>query len=159
MRRTSKAAASIFALFVSASAVFAANVYQDWEAHSEKDMCYTISFPNLANSSPNPEYKFMTVTNRPGKDTKNEIAIKSGLGDDANLEGSVSIDGNLPFKLLVYQGFGYVKSGDTESDMVKQMKAGKKLEVKWTTMDGNYTVDTYSLKGFTAAYNDASKCG
>ena len=47
---------------------------------------------------------------------------------------------------------------DTKADrsMIKAMKAGSRMVVKGRSQRGTQTTDTYSLSGFTAAFNAIS---
>jgi hypothetical protein len=135
-------------------------VNTDWEGHKTNNFCYAVSFPT-EDSAPSKYVKnsrYITVTNRPDEKIDSEIAFVSGFQKDMAVEGSVSIDGNLPFQLLYYNGVGFAKSGDSENMLISQMKAGRVLEVKWTDSNGEYFVDKYSLLGFTATENFISDC-
>lgn len=139
-----------------AAPAMAATINRDWEGHKTSDYCYAISFPK--EKAERATERYLTVTKRPGKNIKDEIALTSGFPEEANIEGSVRVDGNLPFKLLVYKGVGYMRSPEVEGMAVKQMKAGHTLEVKWTAETGEYFVDTYSLLGFTASHGYTQSC-
>lgn len=134
----------------------AAVINNSWEGHKVEDYCYAITFPTAERPSFGDRY--LTVTERPAQKIRNEIAIVSGYGRDASIEGSVSIDGGLPIKLLVYEGTGFLKSTDIEAEAVAQMKRGRSLEVKWTADNGSYVVDNYSLIGFTATSGYVKNC-
>ena len=134
-----------------------ASIVKNWEYHNTNDLCYGISFATNEDKNSNTK-RYLTITNRPSENRKNELAFVSGFPEDYQLDGSVTVDGNLPFKLLTYKGVGFVKSGDIESMLVAQMKAGVNLEIKWTNLDGEYIVDRYSLLGFTAAHKNISNC-
>lgn len=156
MRKIFLATAATMALCTQALAGDAV-INKDWEGHKTKEYCYAISFPTSEREAVKERY--LTVTNRPGEKIKDEIAMVSGFPDDANIEGSVKIDDNLPFKMLVYKGTGFLKSADVERMMVAQMKAGLAMEVKWTDAEGAYHVDKYSLFGFTASRSHIENCG
>lgn len=136
------------------------SVNSDWEGHKSGDICYAVSFPtpDSAASAHVTSSRYVTVTHRPKEGIKNETAFISGFPEDFSIEGSVSIDGNLPFQLLSYQGVGFVKSGDREATLASQMRAGRFMEVKWTTPSGEYFVDRYSLMGFTASHSFIDNC-
>ena len=133
-------------------------VNKAWEGHKYDDLCYAITFPEKTKDANAEGNRYVTITNRPSEDRRNELAFVSGFPEDYQIDGSVSVDANLPFKLLTYKGVGFVKSGDIETMLASQMRAGSKLEVKWTNLDGEYIVDRYSLMGFTATHKFISKC-
>ena len=150
-------------LTTAASGLHAQNVSvnADWEGHKADKICYAVSFPtpDSAASSHVVSSRYITVTHRPDEGIKNEIAFVSGFPEEFSIEGSVTIDNNLPYKLLSYKGVGFVQSGDKEATLSSQMRAGKVMEVKWTTPNGEYFVDRYSLIGFTSTHNFINNCG
>lgn len=139
------------------SGAFASEINRDWEAHRYDDHCYAISFPKQ--HAERASSRFLTVTDFPADDVDDEIAFQSGFPKESNIEASIRVDGNLPFKLLVYKGVGFMKTTEIEQMVIAQMKAGRNLEVKWTSPDGSYVVDNYSLFGFTASHAYADNCG
>ena len=47
----------------------------------------------------------------------------------------------------------WFKTDQYDKKAINRMKKGHKLVVKGTSQKGTYSVDTYSLSGFTKAYN------
>ncbi len=149
-------AASLILGLGCSSAVLAENsmMQQSWEGHKTEQHCFAISFP-VSNADTK---GYLTVTNRFTDRIQDEIGVVSGRADDEKLKGSVSVDGQQPIGLLIFEGTGYFKSISLEKEVVSQMRAGKELNVKWTLEDGSTVNDKYSLFGFTAANNFAKKC-
>ena len=162
MKKRAKLALLSLPLIALGTGAFAQNVIvnSDWEGHKTNDICYAVSFPtpDSAASTHVVSSRYVTVTHRPGEGIKNEIAFVSGFPQDFAIEGSVTIDNNLPFQLLSYQGVGFVQSGDREATLSSQMRAGRLMEIKWTAPNGEYFVDRYSLIGFTATHNFVNDC-
>ena len=82
------------------------------------------------------------------------VRIDAGYPYDSNKYVKVSIDGNN------YQFFGENDSAWSMKDdriIVDAMKAGKELTVIGYSKRGTETTDTYSLIGFTNAYNSLQK--
>ena len=156
MKKTIFTSMTALALTVGAPA-FAADavINKAWEGHKADDVCFAISFPE--EQRPGGE-RYVTVTNRVGDKVKDEIAVVSGFPQSENIEGTVKIDEELPFQLLVYKGTGFLKTTELEKKAIEQMKAGRALEVKWTKADGSYVVDEYSLYGMTASRSFANEC-
>ena len=63
------------------------------------------------------------------------------------------------FKFDVSENFAWLSSNIDEKKIIKLMKKKNKIKVTGISARGNKTYDTYSLLGFTAAYNSAkNKC-
>ena len=61
------------------------------------------------------------------------------------------------FKLEIKDNFAWLVSYDDEIRMIRAMKKSNKAKVIGISSRGNKTIDTYSLMGFTNAYNAARK--
>ncbi|EPX84076.1 hypothetical protein [Salipiger mucosus] len=132
-----------------------AEINEAWEGHKADDVCFAITFPEAERPGGD---RYVTVSNRFEEGVEDEIAVVSGFGEEANIEGTIRIDEELPFQLLVYKGTGFLKTEELEEKAVQQMKAGRELEVKWTKPDGTYVFDEYSLYGMTASRAFANEC-
>jgi hypothetical protein len=51
----------------------------------------------------------------------------------------------------------WAKDSKTDQEIISKMKAGNRLTSKGYSKLGTYSEDTYSLAGFTAAFNQMSK--
>ena len=62
--------------------------------------------------------------------------------------------------MFTVEGMAWAHDAKTDAVLVKTKRAGAKMVIKGTSWRGTLTTDTYSLKGFTAAYNASRKaCG
>ena len=87
-------------------------------------------------------------------DSTEYVRIDAGYPYDPNKYVKVSIDGNN------YQFFGENDSAWSMKDdrlIIDAMKAGKALTVIGYSQRGTETMDTYTLIGFTDAYNSMQK--
>jgi len=87
-------------------------------------------------------------------DSTEYVRIDAGYPYDSNKYVKVSIDGNN------YQFFGendYAWSMKDDRLSIDAMKAGKALTVIGYSQRGTETMDTYTLIGFTDAYNSMQK--
>jgi hypothetical protein len=87
-------------------------------------------------------------------DSTEYVRIDAGYPYDPNKYVKVSIDGNN------YQFFGENDSAWSMKDdrlIIDAMKAGKALTVVGYSQRGTETMDTYTLIGFTDAYNSMQK--
>ena len=84
--------------------------------------------------------------------------MKSVLLMDILLKKSdVNINvGNAQFKFET-KNFAWMTSLDDELKMIRAMKKANKAQVIGVSSRGNKTRDTYSMMGFTDAYNTARK--
>ena len=88
------------------------------------------------------------------EDSAEYVRIDAGYPYDPNKYVKVSIDGNN------YQFFGEKDSAWSMKDdrlIIDAMKAGKELTVVGYSQRGTETTDTYTLIGFTNAYNSMQK--
>ena len=88
------------------------------------------------------------------EDSAEYVRIDAGYPYDPNKYVKVSIDGNN------YQFFGENDSAWSMKDdrlIIDAMKAGKELKVVGYSQRGTETTDTYTLIGFTNAYNSMQK--
>ncbi len=130
--------------------------FGDWEAYKEseggKAVCYMGSQPKKAKG----KYKkrgetYILVTHRPAEKSLNVISIKAGYTYQSGSEVDVVI-GETTFKMFTDAGHAFAYDSKTDGAIVKAMIRGARMIIKGTSSRGTQTTDTYSLKGFTAAY-------
>lgn len=141
------------------------DTFDDWSAFAEKEngkpLCYMASLPKKSEG----DYAqrgdtYVMVTDRPAEKTVGEISVRAGYAYKEGSEVEVRIDSNQPFKLFTDQGFAWTRDAKTDQALISSMRAGSTMIVVGTSGRGTLTTDTYSLKGFTAAYEAISKaCG
>lgn len=135
--------------------------YKMWESQYVEDkngkVCFAVSMPTRmspANLSRAESRIFITF--RPSDGISNEISITNGypFRKKSNVNTSV---GNALFKFETKGKFAWMTTLDSELKMIRAMKKANRAIVTGTSARGNKTKDTYSLMGFTAAYNAAKK--
>ena len=140
----SGAAAALIALISQAAIAQNApqliDVYGKWEAYSYsekgKKVCYIGSQPTSAKGDYTQRGKiYVMVTHRPALKLFNEVS----------------------FKLFTYEDSAWAVNGEEDRKLVSAMKSGSTMVVVGNSSRGTKTTDTYSLSGFTAAYNAISK--
>ncbi|MDD9876964.1 MAG: invasion associated locus B family protein [Magnetovibrio sp.] len=133
----------------------------DWEAFSDtekgKPVCYMGSEPTKARG----KYKargrtFLLITHRPAEKSTNVISFRAGYTFKKGSQVQLTI-GKTTFKLFTDGGWAFTPDRDADNDLVKAMIRGATMTVKGTSSRGTLTTDTYSLKGFTAAYRAIGK--
>ena len=135
--------------------------FGDWETYREseggKAVCYMGSQPKKAKG----KYKkrgdtYILVTHRPAEKSLNVISIKAGYTYQSGSEVDVVI-GETTFKMFTDAGHAFAYDSKTDGAIVKAMIRGARMIIKGTSSRGTQTTDTYSLKGFTAAYKAINK--
>ena len=138
-------------------------VFNDWSAFTEieggRKTCYIGSVPKKsAGNYTQRDPTFVIVTHRPAEGTRDEVSVRAGYTYQQASSVTVTIDRN-PFRLWTQGGHAWANTPD-DPKLVAAMRRGNAMVVKGTSTRGTLTTDTYSLTGFTAAYNAASRaCG
>lgn len=135
--------------------------YGDWDAmtatsRANGKSCYMISKPkktaaNKANVRRGDIY--LTVTHRPKFKVTGEVNTIVGYPLKVSSEVSAQVDGKRGFRLFTEARGAWLYDEREDARLVAQMKAGINLVIKGQSTRGTRTTDTYSLRGFTAAYN------
>jgi len=94
------------------------------------------------------------VTFRPGK--AGEISFTGGYPFAAGSTVDVMVDGN-SFQLFTDGEWGWPGSAEDDATLLAAMKKGTTAVMKARSGKGTETSDTFSLRGFTAAMEDAEK--
>ena len=132
------------------------NLFDDWHVLSTmqgKDkVCYIASVPKdeQGNYKKRSEpYLLISLF----KDRDPEVSISAGYPYKAGAAIKLSI-GDKRFELKKLQGeVAWAESEILDKQIISAMKAGSKIEARATSSIGSYSIDTYSLKGITKAYN------
>lgn len=138
--------------------------YGDWTAYSYKEgkntVCYMASTPKKDEGN----YKvrgdiYAIVTHRPAEKSYDVVNFVAGYNYKKNSNVVVKI-GATTFNNLFTSGTNaWAPDNTTDKKLVKEMKRGQKLTVEGVSFKGTKTKDTYSLSGFSRAYNAISaKC-
>lgn len=140
--------------------------YEDWTAYKgvkgSKRYCYIGSEPKEAKGDytrRGPTY--VLVTHWPDDNIFGEVSVEAGYPYDTSKDTIVDIGGK-SFKLFTKNrnggdGIAWTYEESADEALVKSMKAGATMVVEGTSSRGTKTKDTYSLKGFTAAYDAISE--
>ena len=94
------------------------------------------------------------VTFRPGK--PGEISFTGGYPFAGGSTVEVSIDGNA-YQLFTDGEWAWPGSADEDAKLLAALKAGTTATLSARSGKGTQTLDTFSLRGFTAAMEDAEK--
>lgn len=146
---------------VSAQDTKALGSFGDWEAYRETDggkpVCYVGSEPTKATGKYKVRGKtYVLITHRPAEKSIGVVSFKAGYTYQKTSETDVII-GDKSFKLFTDEGHAFAYDQKTDKALVASMIKGARMVVKGTSSRGTLTTDTYSLKGFTAAYKAIGK--
>lgn len=135
--------------------------YKMWESQfvveGKSKICFAVSMPTrMSPKSLNRAESRIFVTFRPGDGVSNEISITNGYPFSKKSNVNVNV-GNAQFKFETKGKFAWMTGLDDELRMIRAMKKANKAQVIGKSSRGNKTKDTYSLMGFTDAYNSARK--
>ena len=130
--------------------------HRDWNVYAFTDdsqkICYMASEPKKQEGDytrrGNPA---VLVTRRPGSPAVDEVSVQPGYSYLEGSEVEVSIGGR-KFMLFTRGEHAWTKSEDADQALINAMKRGNDMTVRGTSTRRTYSLDTYSLLGFTAAY-------
>ena len=143
---------------------FATSSYADakkenWDFVKETDHCYIISAPEKIEM---PEGKkrgdTYILVYRINKSPNAEIQVRAGYSYKKDKDIEIIIDNQITFTFhsVDNDDVSWTKNND-EDKIIYAMKKGNKLIVKGQSSRGTDTIDTYTLSGFTLAYNQLFK--
>lgn len=114
-------------------------------------ICYIASAPvkHSGNFSKRSD-PYLLVTHRSA--AVDEVSTSAGYPFKPNSTVTVNVDGK-KWQFFTEDELAWAKNTDTDRAAVAAMKKGNRMTVKGTSTRGTYSLDTYSLKGITAAYN------
>ncbi len=141
--------------------------HQDWVAYvygsGDNKICYIASSPkSWKPKGINRDPAYFQVAHFPGKNLTGEIHVevgyplKSGNKPRARIRVKKKTQ---DFRFFVNDSSAWVTDGKN-APVVEAMKAGSTLAFTATSARGTVVTDSYSLRGFTAAYKAITKaCG
>jgi len=144
-----------------ASAEISLSKYADWEAFTERENGKLVCFMGAVPTKSRGKYTkrgqtFLLITHRPAEKSKNVISLQAGYTFKKTSEVELVI-GKSKFKLFTDGPWAFASNADTDNKLVESMIRGAALIVRGISSRGTLTTDTYSLKGFTAAYKAIGK--
>ena len=138
--------------------------FQDWTAFAETEggekVCYVASAPEMAEG----KYRkrddpYVLVTHRPAEKSIDVVSVRAGYTYKKGSDVEVNIDGQR-FTLFTDDGRAWARDTKTDRALATAMKGGLAMIVAGISSRGTLTTDTYSLNGFTAAYDAITRaCG
>src|SRR5690606_23934913 len=135
--------------------------HRDWHAfqfvENGNRVCYIASKPTREEGNYTQRGDvFLLVTHRPAENSRDVVSVITGYTYQSGSEVTVQI-GSDSFRLFTNNDTAWARDAATDRALVESMKAGITMVVRGTSSRGTLTTDTYSLLGFTAAYNAISE--
>lgn len=157
-------------IFVSAVAVAGdkpeiLGTYDAWTAyvytHQGEKTCYMATTPTKSKGKYSKRGDvFLSVAHHPDKNEFNVVNVMAGYTYKKGSKPVMSVDKNKGVALVSYEDGAWTKDKDTDSKLVAQMKKGSTAVLQGTSVRGTLTTDTFSMKGFSKAYQEIQKaCG
>ena len=138
--------------------------FGDWGAFAFMDdggkVCFIASSPKQAKGDYTQRGEiFVRVTHWPEQGRRDEVSVVAGYDYKEDSWVEVSIE-NGTFNLFTADDTAWAAEKETDRDLVEAMIRGSRMVVKGTSSRGTLTTDTYSLAGFTSAYETINQaCG
>jgi invasion protein IalB len=86
-----------------------------------------------------------------------EVSYSPGFDIKVDNKVKLDVDSKEFFLTKIAEKVVWAENSDIDSEVVIELKKGIKLKVLAPDNAGEYSLDTFSLKGFTAAYNHMLK--
>ena len=137
----------------------------DWSVFTEESPkeCWGVSSPketvNSRNGQPVSVRRgdiLLFVTFRPGAGAKGEVSFTGGYPFATGSTVKMNIDGK-DYDLFSDGEWAWPASADADAELLAAMKRGTTAVLNAASGRGTETKDTFSLRGFTAAMEEAEK--
>lgn len=139
--------------------------YGDWKAYSytenKNKVCYMASIPTRSEGKYTKRgFISLLITHRPADKTFDTVSLTTGYTYKKGSQATIKIDDNKPISLFTHEDTAWAEDAKTDHELVRKMRIGNKAVFKGTSSRGTATTDTFSLKGFTKAYQAiGTACG
>jgi len=140
------------------------SVHRDWTAYifeeNGRPVCYMASQPTKAEGNYTRRGAiFARLTHRPAENSTNVFSYVAGYTYRPDSDVTVRI-GSRTFTLFTHDDTAWANTEADDEALAQAIKAGNRMIVVGTSSRRTRTVDTFSLRGSTAAWNAMSKaCG
>ena len=130
--------------------------FGDWNVLTtivdSKKICYIASLPvKQAGSAKDATNAYFLVSLFPERSP--EVSYSPGFDIKVDSKVKIDIDGLDLYLTKIAEQVVWAGNSDQDSKVVLELKKGIKLKVLAPDNKGAYSLDSFSLKGFTAAYN------
>ncbi len=138
--------------------------YNDWSAYyygsGKNIVCYMASTPTKDEGKYSKRGDiYVVITHRPAEKTFDVVNFVAGYDYHKDADVTIKIGKTTISNMFVDGDKAWAINEATDKTLVDAMKKGSKMYVSGKSSRGTQTKDTYSLSGFSAAYQTISaKC-
>ena len=130
--------------------------FQDWNVYAVDDgngrLCYAASEPKKEEGNYTRRgAAALIVAKLPGDEPNEQVSVQPGYTFKANTDAQVSVD-DRGFRLFTKGEHAWANSAKEDETLIAAMKRGSAFKVRGTSTRDTWSLDTYSLSGFSAAY-------
>jgi invasion protein IalB len=135
-----------------------------WSAYTFKEngkkVCYMVSKPQKAEGDYTKRGDiFVLISHRPAEGSKNVFSYIAGYSYKQRSNVTVTID-DKDYELFTQGDTAWAPDTDKDNRVTLAIRNGTKMVVSGSSTRGTLTIDTFSLKGSSAAYNAITRaCG
>ena len=161
MKRLTCALAIAAAAWTAAPAAQDLGKFRDWRAHHFTEngnrVCTMWTQPKKAQGKYTRRGEiFALVNHRPADERIGIVSFEMGYPFASGKELAVSIDGGKAIRMPTSGSLAWHDSREVNRRLIAEMQNGLEMVARGQSKRGTKTVDTYSLRGFTAAYKAIS---
>lgn len=127
----------------------------DWIVYTYQEngqkVCYIASRPSKEEGTFKKRGEpYATVTRRQASQGSEEVSVTAGYPFKEGSRVEASIGGTM-FSLFTENEWAWTQNDAADKQMISAMERGSTMTVRGESRVGTHSIDTYSLKGFTAA--------
>ncbi len=135
--------------------------FEKWSAHrlteKKSPICFVYGEPTKQAGQYKKRGKvYVQITHRPRAKVVNEVGFTAGYTFKKDSDAEVEIDGR-KFNLFTHKDGAWAADGKADNALVQAMMKGRRMSIRGTSSRETKTEDTYSLIGFTRAYQAIGK--
>jgi hypothetical protein len=137
-------------LVASAQAQTLDQVFRDWSVFRHQGSCYVAGAPVKQQGNYTKRGQpYLLVVHKTA--TTDEVNASSGYPYAANIMVQATVNGQ-QFKLFTKDETAWATDASQDAQLVDALKKGSEITLRGTSRRGTWSEDTYSLAGFTNAY-------
>ncbi|SMF72820.1 Invasion protein IalB, involved in pathogenesis [Tistlia consotensis] len=138
--------------------------FQAWSAYVAKEgdgkVCFVASKPLKSEGNYTRRGTVVAmVTRRPGRVAHDEVSIQAGYSYKPGEKVKVDVDDDTKFEMVTKDEYAWLprSNGELDKKLISAMVNGLNMTVRGFSARDTLTTDTFSLRGFTAAYDAMQK--
>lgn len=130
--------------------------YYDWNVYYMDDLsgnkkCYIVSFTKKTIGNYKKDRKpYLMIAYFKAREVE-EVSVFADYNYKLKSSIYVGVD-NKQFRMFTKDKFAWTKSVNDDKMLIKEILKAKEIKIRGETVNGEYTVDTFSTNGLTRAY-------